>query len=98
MAGKPGKSGQHRKTGAPALPGAGRQPKQALLTPGTLVFISQVWPVSTAYPVGGYADMGRGIVATVERIKGGADRLVKIPQPDGSEIRIVIAPEERHAA
>lgn len=93
MAGTKGKSGQHRKVGDPALPDAGRKPVQGILRKGALVYVSQVWGASEAYPQGAYTELGKGIVGEVTRIKGGTDRLVVIPQVDGSEVRIVIGSE-----
>lgn len=52
-----------------------------------IVYVSQV------FPHGGYVDLGHGLVGRVERLKGG-DRCVVIPQKDGSELRIVIGPNE----
>jgi len=78
------KRGSNRQKGAPALPGAGRPATKATLREGVIVLISQVWPDKSN------VDLGRGIVGGVESIKESSDRLVTIPQKDGSEIRIVI--------
>lgn len=81
--GKTGKPGQSRTWAGP-----GRNPVTATLREGAIVMISQKWPDDS------YADLGRGIVGKVEKIKGSADRRVVIPQKDGSELRIVIAGEK----
>lgn len=87
MAGKPGKGGVKGRSGAPGRTkpaGPGRQPTKATLEQGTIVMLSQVWPN------GEHADLGRGLVGQVKRINDSSDRVVTIPQEDGSEIRIVI--------
>ncbi len=69
-----------RKEIAPALPGAGRPIAKATIRAGAGVFINQVYPDGTA-------DLGRG---RAEITSIGRDRLIKIKQADGSEIRILI--------
>jgi hypothetical protein len=71
-----------------ARPGAGPHPKLAVLRAGAIVSVTLVYPE-------GVVAIGRiALVTSVERIKGGrGDRLVKIPQSDGSELRIVIGYE-----
>lgn len=75
-----------RRPGTVYAPGAGRPPEQAIIRAGAIVSISQV------YLDGGVALLGDiALVRSVERIKGGkGDRVVKIPQSDGSELRIVV--------
>lgn len=80
--GKTGNPGQRRHWAGP-----GRNPTKAILKEGVIVFISQVWPNEDN------VDLGRGIVGEIKRLKGG-DRCVVIPQPDGSELRIVIGMDE----
>lgn len=72
--------GSNRPKGAPALPGAGRRPSKATIHNGTGLMLTQVYPNGTA-------DLGHGI-ATIEAV--GRSRLIKIPQNDGSEIRILV--------
>lgn len=63
-----------------ARPGAGRPAVKAEIREGDGVMLTHVTP-------NGVADLGHGR-ATVEA--HGRSRLIKIPQPDGSEIRILI--------
>lgn len=77
------KRGSNRPKGAPALPGAGRRPSKATIRNGTALMIIKVYPEGTA-------DLGSGI-ATIEGI--GCSRLIKIPQKDDSEIRILVIAE-----
>ena len=72
--------GSNRPKGAPALPGAGRPATKATIREGTGLMLSHVYPDGTA-------DLGRG-VASIEAV--GRSRLIKIPQKDGSEIRILV--------
>jgi hypothetical protein len=72
--------GVNRQPGAPALPGAGRPVTKATIRDGDGLMINHVCTDGTA-------DLGRGR-ATVEKI--GHDRLIKIVQADGSEIRILV--------
>lgn len=74
------KRGSNRTKGAPALPGAGRPVVKATINTGDGLMISQVYADGTA-------DIGRG---TAEIEKLGNSRLIKIPQTDGSEIRILL--------
>ena len=78
MAGKKG------RTGNPGQPrhwaGPGRKPTKAVIKEGSGLMLSQVYPDGTA-------DLGSGI-AVIEAV--GRSRLIKIPQPDGSEIRIMV--------
>lgn len=60
--------------------GAGRRPSKATIHTGSALMLTQVYPEGTA-------DLGSGL-ATVEGI--GRSRLIKIPQEDGSEIRILV--------
>jgi len=62
-------------------PNAGRRPSKAILEAGRGVFVTHVAPEGTT-------DLARGVIGKVERI--GQDRLVIIPQKDGSEIRILV--------
>jgi len=73
--------GSNRQPGAPALKGAGRPASRAILEAGRGVFVTHVAPEGTT-------DLARGVIGKVERI--GQDRLVIIPQEDGSEIRILV--------
>lgn len=59
---------------------ARRPIEKATIKKGAGLFITQVYPDGTA-------DLGRG-KATIERL--GNDRLIKIAQDDGSEIRILV--------
>lgn len=75
------KRGSNRQPGAPALPGAGRKSiVKATIREGDGLMLSQVYADGTA-------DLGRGRVA-VEKI--GRDRVIKVAQADGSEIRILV--------
>lgn len=74
------KRGSNRPKGAPALPGAGRPATKATIKNGVGLMLTHVYS-------DGAADIGRG-VATIEAI--GRSRLIKIPQDDGSEIRILV--------
>ena len=76
----PTKRGSNRPKGAPALPGAGRPVTKATIQQGAGLMLTHVYPNGTA-------DLGSGR-AVIEPI--GRSRLVKIPQADGSEIRILI--------
>lgn len=68
------------RTGAPRKAGAGRRISTAKIRAGAGVFITQVCQDGTA-------DLGRGRAA----ITGiGHDRIITIPQEDGSEIRIIV--------
>lgn len=59
----------------------GRRITSATIRTGDGLLLSQV------YPDGGYADLGRGAVTVTGR---GNSRIITIPQPDGSEIRILL--------
>ena len=63
-----------------ARKGAGRKVGRAMIRAGQGVSITHVYPDGTA-------NLGRGR-AVIEGI--GNDRIVKLPQDDGSEIRILI--------
>lgn len=76
----PTKRGSNRQKGAPALPGAGRPATKAVIKEGAGLMLSHVYPDGTA-------DLGHGR-ATIEAV--GRSRLIKIPQADGSEIRILV--------
>ncbi len=75
-----GNKNSGNRTGKARAPGAGRPVAKAVIKQGDGLFINHVFPNGTA-------DLGRGRV-TIERL--GNDRLIKVPQPDGSEIRILI--------
>lgn len=75
-----GNKNSGNRTGKPRAPGAGRPVAKATIKQGAGLFVTQVYPDGTA-------DLGRGR-ATIERL--GNDRLIKIPQTDGSEIRILV--------
>lgn len=60
--------------------GAGRPVTKATIKNGSGLMLTHVYPEGTA-------DLGSG-VATIEPV--GRSRLIKIPQKDGSEIRILI--------
>ena len=68
------------RTGRSRAPGAGRPVTQATIKDGAGLMLTHVFPEGTA-------DLGHGR-ATIERI--GNSRLIKIPQADGSEIRILV--------
>lgn len=72
------------KTGNPGQPrhwaGPGRPATKATIKNGSGLMLTHVYPNGTA-------DLGRGI-ATIEA--KGRSRLIKIPQEDGSEIRILV--------
>jgi len=74
--------GSNRQPGAPALKGAGRPASRAILEAGRGVFVTHVAPEGTT-------DLARGVIGKVERL-GRSDRLIVIPQEDGSEIRILV--------
>jgi hypothetical protein len=74
------KRGSNRQKGAPALPGAGRPATKAVIENGSGLMLTHVYPEGTA-------DLGKGI-ASIESV--GRSRLIKIPQSDGSEIRILL--------
>lgn len=75
-----GNKNSGNRTGNPRAPGAGRPIAKATIKAGAGVFINQVYPEGTA-------DLGRG---RAEITSIGRDRLIKLPQEDGSEIRILI--------
>jgi hypothetical protein len=70
-----------RASNGGARPGAGRLPVRAEIREGDGVMVSQV------YPDGGYVDLGRG---KAQITRHGHSRLIVLPQPDGTEIRILI--------
>lgn len=73
--GKTGNPGQPRHWGGP-----GRPATRALIHNGDALMLTHVYSEGTA-------DLGRGTV-TIESV--GHSRLIKIPQADGSEIRIML--------
>ena len=70
-------------TGAPALPGAGRPVVKATIRDGDGLSISRLFSDGTT-------NLGKGR-AVVEKI--GRERIIKLAQDDGSEIRILVIHE-----
>lgn len=60
--------------------GAGRPAVKATIRTGDGLMLTQVYP-------DGVVDLGRGAVIVEGR---GHSRVIRIPQPDGSEIRILL--------